>query len=87
MNLQFLGAAGTVTGSKFHLSDADHSVLVDAGMFQGPRAYPLPRTRSGPRAPWPPYSPPIRSPPPSGVGGWVYLGGGLHTNKKGKNMR
>lgn len=37
MNLQFLGAAGTVTGSKYHLSDENHSVLVDAGMFQGRR--------------------------------------------------
>lgn len=35
MQLQFLGAAGTVTGSKYHLSDENHSVLVDAGMFQG----------------------------------------------------
>src|SRR5262245_15715665 len=33
--LTFLGAAGTVTGSK-HLLDIDsHRVLVDAGLFQG----------------------------------------------------
>ncbi|MFA5504192.1 MAG: MBL fold metallo-hydrolase [Vulcanimicrobiota bacterium] len=39
MNLQFLGAAGTVTGSKFYLTDQNHKVLVDAGMFQGPRRW------------------------------------------------
>ncbi len=38
MQLQFLGAAGTVTGSKFSLrTDAAH-LLVDGGMFQGPKA-------------------------------------------------
>jgi metallo-beta-lactamase family protein len=35
MKLQFLGAAGTVTGSKFYLTESNHKVLVDAGMFQG----------------------------------------------------
>jgi metallo-beta-lactamase family protein len=35
MNITFLGAAGTVTGSK-HLVEGDHgTVLVDCGMFQG----------------------------------------------------
>ena len=38
MELQFLGAAGTVTGSKFHLTHNGRSALIDAGMFQGPRA-------------------------------------------------
>jgi metallo-beta-lactamase family protein len=39
MNLAFLGAAGTVTGSKFLLEAEDHRVLVDAGLFQGDRAW------------------------------------------------
>jgi metallo-beta-lactamase family protein len=33
--LRFLGAAGTVTGSKFLLQMGDASVLVDCGLFQG----------------------------------------------------
>src|SRR5438093_8087135 len=33
--LTFLGAAGTVTGSKHLLDLGDHRVLVDAGLFQG----------------------------------------------------
>lgn len=33
--LTFLGAAGTVTGSKFLVDDGTHRVLVDAGLFQG----------------------------------------------------
>jgi metallo-beta-lactamase family protein len=35
MQLQFLGAAGTVTGSKTLLSSGDVRVLIDCGMFQG----------------------------------------------------
>jgi metallo-beta-lactamase family protein len=35
MKIQFLGAAGTVTGSKFYLTDSEHKVMVDVGMFQG----------------------------------------------------
>ena len=35
--LRFLGATGTVTGSKFLLSTDTANVLVDAGMFQGLR--------------------------------------------------
>ncbi len=35
MNIHFLGAAGTVTGSKFLLEFPDKKVLVDCGMFQG----------------------------------------------------
>jgi metallo-beta-lactamase family protein len=35
MKLQFLGAAGTVTGSKYLLTDAHNRVLVDCGLFQG----------------------------------------------------
>ena len=33
--ITFLGAAGTVTGSRFLLTSGDTRVLVDAGMFQG----------------------------------------------------
>ena len=33
--LSFLGAAGTVTGSRFLLRSGDATVLVDCGMFQG----------------------------------------------------
>jgi metallo-beta-lactamase family protein len=35
INLQFLGAVGTVTGSQFLLRTANAAVLVDCGMFQG----------------------------------------------------
>lgn len=35
MDLTFLGAAGTVTGSKFLLRSDTTSLLVDAGLFQG----------------------------------------------------
>ena len=34
-NLRFLGAAGTVTGSKFLLEIEDKKILVDSGLFQG----------------------------------------------------
>lgn len=34
-SLNFLGAAGTVTGSKTLLKQGDHQVMVDAGLFQG----------------------------------------------------
>lgn len=37
MNLRFLGAAQTVTGSSFHLRSGKSELLIDAGMFQGPR--------------------------------------------------
>jgi metallo-beta-lactamase family protein len=36
-NLTFLGGTDTVTGSKFLLTADDRSLLVDCGMFQGPR--------------------------------------------------
>ncbi len=39
MTLSFLGAAGTVTGSKFLLEADDHRILVDAGLFQGEAAW------------------------------------------------
>lgn len=35
MQIQFLGAAGTVTGSKYLLGAGDTRVLVDCGLFQG----------------------------------------------------
>src|SRR5579875_366618 len=35
--LSFLGAAGTVTGSKFLLTAPSSSILVDCGLFQGPK--------------------------------------------------
>lgn len=36
--LQFLGAAGAVTGSRFVISTPWAKVLIDCGLFQGPRA-------------------------------------------------
>lgn len=41
--LQFLGAAGTVTGSKYLLTVGSRRVLVDAGLFQGEKEW---RTRN-----------------------------------------
>jgi metallo-beta-lactamase family protein len=35
MKLSFLGATGTVTGSKYLVSHSDSDVLVDCGLFQG----------------------------------------------------
>jgi metallo-beta-lactamase family protein len=35
MHIKFLGAAGTVTGSKYLVSDGPDQVLVDCGLFQG----------------------------------------------------
>ena len=37
--LTFLGAAGTVTGSKYLLTLDDRRILVDAGMFQGEKVW------------------------------------------------
>lgn len=37
MQLQFLGAAGTVTGSCYLLDTANARIMVDCGMFQGPK--------------------------------------------------
>lgn len=38
-SLTFLGAAGTVTGSKYLLSVGERRVLVDAGLFQGEKKW------------------------------------------------
>ena len=35
LTIEFLGAAGTVTGSKYCVSDGTRKVLVDCGLFQG----------------------------------------------------
>ncbi len=35
VSITFLGAAGTVTGSKYLVRDGSHSLLVDCGLFQG----------------------------------------------------
>lgn len=52
--LTFLGAAGTVTGSKFLLERAGHRILVDCGLYQGEREW---RRRN-----WEPF--PV---PPAGI--------------------
>ena len=38
LRLSFYGAAGQVTGSMFLLEAAGARILLDAGLFQGPRA-------------------------------------------------
>lgn len=40
-SLQFLGATGTVTGSKYLLTFGSRRILVDAGMFQGEKEWRL----------------------------------------------
>lgn len=39
MKLQFLGAAGTVTGSKYYLTYQNQRAMIDAGMFQGQKVW------------------------------------------------
>src|SRR5579871_3543225 len=36
--LQFLGATGTVTGSKYLLTSGNQKILIDCGLFQGVKA-------------------------------------------------
>lgn len=38
VSIQFLGAAGTVTGSKYFIKTSTKNILVDCGMFQGLKA-------------------------------------------------
>ncbi|HLD45704.1 MAG TPA: MBL fold metallo-hydrolase, partial [bacterium] len=35
LSVQFLGATGTVTGSRYLLTNNNKRVLIDCGMFQG----------------------------------------------------
>jgi len=49
----FWGAAGTVTGSKYLIDNNHKRVLIDCGLFQGPRAL---RDRNWADAPFPPKS-------------------------------
>ena len=37
LSIRFLGAAGTVTGSRYLVEGSDTRLLVDCGLFQGPR--------------------------------------------------
>ncbi len=39
LSLKFLGAAGTVTGSKYLLTFGERKFLIDAGLFQGERSW------------------------------------------------
>lgn len=41
VSLTFLGGAGTVTGSKYLVADAERRILVDAGAFQGEKQFRL----------------------------------------------
>lgn len=51
--IRFLGAAGTVTGSKYLLARGNHQFLVDCGLFQGFKAL---RLRNRAKFPVPPRS-------------------------------
>lgn len=39
VSIRFLGAAGTVTGAKYLVEGAGKKILVDCGLFQGPRQW------------------------------------------------
>ncbi len=51
ISIKFLGAAGTVTGSKYLLTIGEHHILVDSGLFQGVREL---RRRNWDEFPFPP---------------------------------
>ncbi len=53
VSLTFLGAAGTVTGSRFLVRHGSSRTLVDCGLFQGPRAL---RQRN-----WEPFPVPVKA--------------------------
>lgn len=53
MQIQFLGATGTVTGSKYLVSSDSTSILIDCGLFQGYKQY---RLRNWERLPIAPSS-------------------------------
>jgi metallo-beta-lactamase family protein len=53
VSIEFLGAAGTVTGSKYLVRSGNKRILVDAGIFQGPRQW---RERNWDPTPWDPES-------------------------------
>jgi metallo-beta-lactamase family protein len=50
-NIQFLGASGTVTGSKFLIDTGKTRFLIDCGMFQGPKKLRLLNWASSPFPP------------------------------------
>ena len=37
MKIEFVGGAGTVTGSSYILKNGDFTIMIDCGMFQGRR--------------------------------------------------
>lgn len=49
MQLQFLGATDTVTGSRYVLDTGRSRVMVDCGLFQGYKTLRLRRSRTCPR--------------------------------------
>jgi len=51
MNIQFLGAAGTVTGSRYLVRHGQTTLLIDCGLFQGVKAL---RNRNWSDFPYPP---------------------------------
>ena len=53
MNIQFLGATDTVTGSKYLIRYRDATVMIDCGLFQG---YKQLRLRNWSPLPVPPAS-------------------------------
>jgi metallo-beta-lactamase family protein len=52
MNIAFLGATGTVTGSKYLVTSSAKRVLVDCGLFQGFKQWRLKNWAPLPMAPW-----------------------------------